>query len=401
MRVRPSFAIAAGVLSIYAVVMLWPYLAATLVRGSTVTAWTHLATAPIQGRAPVVLPLVGSTIGADGTILEIVNDRLDPTPVLAAEAALADARLRVAAAAELLEQVQALDQQRRALMKRHAADYRADLDAEIAVREARVVLLAAKAESAGDIATRTGNVADRGYRSRDFHDESRIKVAEAQAELTAERMALERARRRRAASDDGLFLGPDGSSLNWAYGDWQDSKTEVKNARFRLDEARAAEAQAARLLEASREAFRLKQQAPVQAPAGSIIRSIVIGNGATVGVGDPVAKWIDCNDLFIDAPVSDAALPLIAVGSRAEAILEGEGTWRQAKVVGVRGAAETIGPADLAAIAKGRDKGDAQVLLKLDVDARAFGACPVGRAAYVHFPGAGLAAVLLARLGLR
>lgn len=30
-----------------------------------------------------------------------------------------------------------------------------------------------------------------------------------------------------------------------------------------------------------------------------------------------------------------------------------------------------------------------------------FNSCPVGRAAYVHFPGAGLVSVLLARLGLR
>ena len=76
----------AAALVVYAVVMLWPYLAATLVRGSAVTAWTHLATAPIQGRAPANLPLIGATVGADGAILEIVNDRLDPAPVHLAEA---------------------------------------------------------------------------------------------------------------------------------------------------------------------------------------------------------------------------------------------------------------------------------------------------------------------------
>ena len=55
--------LAAAALVLYAVVMLWPYLAATLVRGSAVTAWTHLATAPIQGRAPANLPLIGATVG--------------------------------------------------------------------------------------------------------------------------------------------------------------------------------------------------------------------------------------------------------------------------------------------------------------------------------------------------
>jgi hypothetical protein len=57
---------ALAVLLLYAIIMLWPYLAATLVRGSAVTAWMNLATAPIPGRAPVQLPLVGSQVGADG-----------------------------------------------------------------------------------------------------------------------------------------------------------------------------------------------------------------------------------------------------------------------------------------------------------------------------------------------
>ncbi len=239
-----GIALAAGVLSLYAIVMLWPYLAATLVRGID----RHR--------------LDASRDGADGTILQIVNDRLDPTPVLAAEAALADARLRVAAAAELLEQVQALDQQRRALMKCHAVDYRADLDAEIAVREARVVLLAAKAENAGDIATRTGNVSDRGYRSRDFHDESKIKVAECAGRLDR---GTHGPRTRQAATCD---------------------RRRRTVPRFRRVEPRRR-------------------------------REMAAGRG--------------------------------------------RGRTR---------AAETIGPADLAAIAKGRDKGDAQVLLKLDADAR-------------------------------
>ncbi len=120
-----------------------------------------------------------------------------------------------------------------------------------------------------------------------------------------------------------------------------------------------------------------------------------------VGVGDPVAKWIDCHDLFVDAPVSDAALPLIPVGSRADIILEGESHWRHARVVeSLRGAAETIGAADLAAVAKGRGRGDGQVLLKPEDEAPAFTVRPVGQAAYVHFPTAGMLDVPLARLGL-
>ncbi len=127
----------------------------------------------------------------------------------------------------------------------------------------------------------------------------------------------------------------------------------------------------------------------------------MVGNGATVGVGDPVSKWIDCSDLFVDAPVSDAALPLIPIGSRADVILEGQSHWRHARVAQLRGAAETVGAADLAAVAKGRERGDGQVLLKLEDEPPAFTICPVGQAAYVHFPTAGVLDVLWARLGVR
>jgi hypothetical protein len=77
--------IAAAALAIYVIAMLWPYLAATLVRGSTITAWTHLTTAPILGRAPAAFPPTGATVGA---------------------------------ATDYLESVRELDRQRRALMKR-------------------------------------------------------------------------------------------------------------------------------------------------------------------------------------------------------------------------------------------------------------------------------------------
>ena len=45
-------------------------------------------------------------------------------------------------------------------------------------------------------------------------------------------------------------------------------------------------------------------------------------------------------------------------------------------------------------------RGDGQVLLKLEDEPPAFTVCPVGQAAYVHFPTAGVLDVLLARLGL-
>jgi multidrug resistance efflux pump len=392
---------ALAVLVIYAVVMLWPYLAATLVRGSAVTAWTNVATAPIPGRTPAALPKIGSTVGPDGVILELVNEQLDPGMVPRAEAALVAARARALATKGYLDGAQEIDRDRRDLMKLYAGQFRSALDADIAERETRLGMLRTKVAAATQLADRTRSVADRGLRSGDYRDDAQMRLAEAEAELVLERMAVEQVKRRRAAADSGVFILADGSGPNWAYEHRQDAKTEVKRARLAAEEAASAEREAEQALAAVQANVALQGRATVKAPPGATIRSLAVGAGSSVVRGATVARWIDCNQLFIDAPVSDAALPLIPLGSEAHVIVEGEGRWRKAHVTNIRGAAETIGAGDLAAVAKGRNRGDGQVLLKLDAGRDDYAICPVGLAAYVHFPTAGVLAVMMARLGLR
>ena len=392
---------ALAALVVYALVMLWPYLAATLVRDAAITAWMNLATAPIHGRVMARLPMLGSQVGPDGIILELINEQIDPGLVPRADAALDAARSRTRAAKAYLEGVQEIDRDRRDLMKLYAGQYRAQLDAEIVQREARVAALKLKATLAAQVAERMRNITDSGYRSKDYRDDGAIRLAEAEADLTAERMALDQVKRRRAASDEGVFILPDGTSPIWAYDQRQDAKTEIKKARLALEQAEAAEDEAEQALMATRENYKVQSRAGVKAPPGSTIRSLIIGEGSFVGPGGPVARWIDCTEIMVDAPVSDAALPLIPMGSKAEVIIEGENRWRTATVTNIRGAAETITVADLAAVAKGRGQGDGQVLLMLHAERSEFASCPVGQAAYVHFPSAGIVAVLLARLGIR
>ena len=316
-----------------------------------------------------------------------------------AEAVLAAAQARSRAARGYLEGMLEIDGDRRQLMKDYATQFRSELDADIAAREARLGLLKTKVAAAGQLAERTKNVADRGYRSGDYRDDAQIRLAEAEAELALERIAIDQVRRRRAA-DSGIFIMQDGSGPNWAYEQRQDAKTEIRRARLALEDAQSVEQEAERTLAAVRANVVLQSKAAVKAPPGASIRSLIIGSGGTVVPGEAVARWIDCSAIFIDAPVSDAALPLIPLGSAAEVIIEGEGKWRRAHVTNIRGAAETIGAADLAAVAKGRGRGDGQVLLKLEAEREEFASCPVGQAAYVHFPTAGVLAVLMARLGL-
>src|SRR4029077_364449 len=122
------------------------------------------------------------------------------------------------------------DGDRRQLMKDYATQFRSELDADIAAREARLGLLRIKVTVAGQLAERTKNVADRGYRSGDYRDDAQIRLAEAEAELALERIAIDQVRRRRAA-DSGIFIMQDGSGPNWAYEQRQDAKTEIRRAR--------------------------------------------------------------------------------------------------------------------------------------------------------------------------
>ena len=65
-----------------------------------------------------------------------------------------------------------------------------------------------------------------------------------------------------------------------------------------------------------------------------------------------------------------------------------------------RGAAAVLGASDLAAIAKGRNGEAAQVLLSLELPAGESQECPIGRPAFVEFPGVGIIDVVRARLRL-
>lgn len=135
-------------------------------------------------------------------------------------------------------------------------------------------------------------------------------------------------------------------------------------------------------------------------PSGATVRSLMVGPGTTVDVGTPVLTWLDCSVLLDDAPVSDATVALVEPGMSANIVLEGERKLRQGKVLNTRGAADTLGRMDLAAVATGRRPGMGQVLIELAAQPGEFPECPIGRAAFVDFPGIGVIEIILARLRL-
>ena len=301
LSVRFVLALAALLSGVGIMVMAWPHLAASLTLSATVTAWTHDVAAPIAGRAPNEPPAPGSRVGPDGTIMEIVNDRLDQTSMRNAEAAFKAAQARVAAANERLEVLRLAEEKRRDVMLRTSP------------------------------VERTHN-----------------------------------------------------------------AESEIGRVGAELGAARASEREGLQVLMTEREAYRVNQRATVKAPPGAILYSIVVGS-VLVEAGDPIARWIDCDELLVDAPVFDPWLRLLAVGGKGQMMLEGEDIWRDGEIIALHRSGDAVDARELATVARGRDRGAGQVLLKLAAASVDFDRCPVGRAAYVRLPDLDL----LARLGLR
>jgi multidrug resistance efflux pump len=365
-----------------------------------VTTWVHVATSPIRGIVDQNLPVLGSRIGADGKVLHVVNPRADVTELHRAELELANATTTVNDLTAYRQEVRELQDERRAAKAQYADLFRADLDAEIAGLERRIEVTQTRLALIRSIESRKLTLVRSGMSSQADADETALRVSALELDLPDKQATLALARVRRKAAENGLFLDADRSEPNWTRADRTELKMEVDRSRVQLREAEHRKERARQYLEDVRTAYEQQRSATVTAPEGVLLWSIVVGAGSAVESGTPVFTWIDCRDLLVDVPISDAEAALIRHGMKADVILEGERTPRTGTVFLTRGSASTIGGTDIAAVAKGRERGVAQALLRLEPSAEDRGECRVGRAAYVWFPDHGLLDVLRARLRL-
>jgi multidrug resistance efflux pump len=384
----------------YTAWMVGPYLRSVIVRDAAVTSWTNVATSPIAG-VVVATPLaVTEVIGADGVILTIGNELATRKPVNEAKIRAELARTRVVELEEFIEEIRLLDEGRRDIKARYADTFRAQVDVEIAGLERRIGVTSDRLETMRKVAARSEDLAVRGVGAESAADEARMRVANLEQEIAELKAALAYARVRRQAANDSVFITMEGEDPAWVLGERVELKLAKTQARLELREALSELGLALAALKTAEQEFIGLSEATVRAPPGSVLWSRRVAPGATVMAGETVAEWLDCANLMVDVPVSDAEVALIRPGMAAEVILEGESRTRAGEVLLTRGSASTLNRDDLAAIAKGRTEGVAQALLELDADPAEFEHCPVGRAAYLDFPDVGLLDVLRARVRL-
>lgn len=382
----------------YTAWMVAPYLQSVIVRDAAVTTWSNVATAPIDGE--VEIRSSARQVGAGGLVVHVHNEHLSRRALNEAELRVRFARTRVDELSDFLAEVRLLDTGRGDLKAQYAETFRDQLDAEIVNLQRRLGVTAVRRDVMARVAARSEQLARRGTGSETAADEARLRVADLDLELAELKAMLDDARVRRTAADDGVFITAAGEDPEWVRGWRLELKLEKNAARLQLRDAEAELEMAKAARDAAYEEYRSLGNAVVQIPAGRILWSQPVASGVTVRAGDPLIEWVDCSLLMVDVPVADAEVPLIEPGMTAEVVLEGDAEARRASVLLTRGSASPLGRDDLAAIAKGRRGGVAQVLLELPHEPGEFDQCPVGRAAYVQFPQVGLIDVLRARLRL-
>ncbi|MEM9621925.1 MAG: HlyD family efflux transporter periplasmic adaptor subunit [Pseudomonadota bacterium] len=386
---------------LYALWLIGPYLHSTVARNATVTAWSHLASAPIFGTVEYVDIIVNARVPADGIIGSVTNHLASRAQLEEAQLQVRAAQDRFSSAQQYLRSVLHLVEERNLLREQYAELQISRLETSgrnwqqaLTGRQRQLALLVQQRE-------RTEQLQRRQLAAEQLLDEQNMAIAELEAVIAGLQRNLDDLQLRLEGAGRGQFLASDGAVPEWLDVTDFSLDLELQRARQQAGEAQIIVEEASGIETAAADDYARRRQAEVRVRPNSTFWRELISSGTNVSAGQTVAEWIDCDDLLVDVPVSDAAVSLIRPGQQAEVILEGEKQMRLASVLLTRGAGGTLGREDIAALAKSRNDEDvAQVLLSLPSQQGEFAECPVGLAAHVYFPHVGIIDIVRARLRL-
>ena len=387
-------------LAAYVVWIAGPYLRSIIVRDAAVTTWTNPAASPIEGFVDAHPLYPGDRVGPDGRIAMVTNPLADATDLARARAALDGANGRLAALEELVGNLHEIVDARRAQLAAYAVAFDQDLDAKILAAGNNMALVRQHLALEQAQAARLTKLAQSGNASLAAADAANAQAVEYQRTLEEMQSVITRAKLRRQAADHDVFVLDDGTDAADALRNLDQGRVELRRGQADLATARSEIAADQAVVDAAARSYQRALATPVEAPPGALVWSLIAAPGGAVQPGSPIAIWIDCSVMLVDVPVSDVELALLHKGDEADVILEGERQVRKGKVLLTRGAAATLGSADLAALAKGRTPGTGQVLVSLVASPEEVAACPIGEAAAVDFPHVGFLDIVLARLRL-
>lgn len=353
-------------------------------RDAVVTTWLNVVAAPIAGTIEGFDLKPGERVASSGEVGRIVNQSVDRSGVIRAEAVLrqASARLAELTAYEKRISVMASEWQER---KGHYADgFRRDLDIKIEELTRRVGLLQERVDFADASAKRKQTLRRAGNTSQAEEEAAISAHRELLVALSDATMDLQRLRNRRDLAGKGVYLQEDGKEPEWSWRSLDELRLEIQRTERTARETAQEVATLQATLENERKNLDAATDATFKVPAGMTIWTTSASNGISVTRGQRLFTWIDCSRLLVDVPVIDTLAVLVDAGSRAEILLEGEDNVRSGLVVMSRGSSSRLDRNELASITEWR-KTAAQVIVELQ-DAGSVAGCPIGRRAFVRFP---------------
>ena len=365
------------------------YFASVLFRDAVVTSWLFVATAPISGQIEPPMPQPGDVVAGSGAVVRIRNMQADDTELARLDAEIARMQDRVRQFDEQLSELRQTSARWEHRARIYAEVFRDAIDAELAGLEEELAFVGRQFELARRVANRLEALASQGNVSLSTADERQAGIMELASRKSALEKEVAHARRRKEAADDDVFITAEGNNPDWAFDSSDVLELKLIETSDSLAAARGALAKLAEERRAAEVQFARTSLAEVRVPAGSVIWSVAAGPGATVGRGAPLVEWIDCSRPLVDVPVSELDVALINAGMTAEVWIDELAAPLAGRVIYTRGSAARLDQRELAAVADSEDSSVAQVVLA--IDGGDFGAenCPVGRAAFVHFPSIG------------
>ncbi|HYD07272.1 MAG TPA: HlyD family efflux transporter periplasmic adaptor subunit, partial [Reyranella sp.] len=171
----------------------------------------------------------------------------------------------------------------------------------------------------------------------------------------------------------------------WSWRSMDEIRLEAAKATRALREAQQDLRTAKDNLAKERRNLAAASEASIAIPAGATVWSAAATAGAFAERGERLFTWIDCSRLMVDVPVTETTATLVKEGSAAEVTLEGEHEPRGGIVVMSRASSSRLTKGELISARSWREQA-AQILVQLK-DTGSLKDCPIGRRAFVRFPG--------------
>ncbi|TVQ14564.1 MAG: HlyD family efflux transporter periplasmic adaptor subunit [Leptolyngbya sp. DLM2.Bin27] len=374
--------------------LLWARSQTLISRQGVVNAPVITVRSPLEGKLTLIALEPGAVLTASAAIgtvenprqAQLVIDRQHTTgqieQILSQRQGL-QARLQNRQA--LLNQFQQEARQQQTLQNNYQAQQVNQMRSDLVAAQSAAAVAALEAQ-------RYSTLAERGAVARSVADQTIATAEQTAAGVQRQQAALTQALAEQAAAAQGLQL--EGARV-FSYPD-----VRVREINQEMADLRQQQADLDATLRATRQELiyidqqlALAQTAPIVSPATGVVWSVPSPTGALgdhIEAGSTVVQLLDCDNLWVDAFVSERQVSTLQVGEQARVrfLSDRPGTWRAGTIASIRaGVGRTATGDDVAVPPPELVRREVAVRVRLaEVPLTPAEFCGVGRSVEVTFP---------------